>query len=193
VSRSLPIHLIEGPVGAGKSTFAAQLAAEMGGVHLALDAWFARLYSPDRPPAGVMPWYMARKDRLVDLMWDHALALRVAGVTPILELGLVQRQARAEIYERARLAAVHLRVHVLDADRELRRERVARRNAEQGPTFSMVVPDAVFDLASDAWEPPDLFEAEERHIEFVDTAPRAWAPAESLTRRRSPTGTRPND
>jgi predicted kinase len=191
VTLSIAIHLVEGPVGAGKSTFAAALAARVGGVHLALDAWFARLYSPDRPAAGLMPWYMARKDRLVDLMWDHALTLRAAGVTPILELGLVQRQARAEIYERARVAGVELRVHVLDADREIRRERVSRRNTEQGPTFSMNVPDAVFDLASDAWEPPDLFEAEERHIEFIDTAPRAWAPAVPLTRRRSPTGPRP--
>jgi len=172
MSRSLPIHLVEGPVGAGKSTHAAELAARLGGVHLALDAWFARLFSPDRPGTGVMPWYMARKDRLVVLMWEHALELRAAGVTPILELGLVQRQARAEIYERARMNAVALRVHVLDADREIRRERVARRNVAQGPTFAMVVSDAVFDLASDAWEPPDPFEAEEYHIEFVDTSPR---------------------
>lgn len=193
MSRSLPVHLVEGPVGAGKSTYAVELAGRIGGVHLALDAWFARLFSPDRPAAGLMPWYMARKDRLVDLMWDHALALRSAGVTPILELGLVQRQAREEIYERARVYGVELRVHVLDADREIRRERVARRNVAQGPTFAMVVPDAVFDLASDAWEAPDLFEAEERHIEFIDTAPRGWAPAEPLTRRRSPTGPRPND
>jgi predicted kinase len=192
VTRNVPIHLLEGPVGAGKSTYATTLAAQVGGVHLALDAWFARLYSPDRPSTGLMPWYMARKDRLVDLMWDHALALRVAGVTPILELGLVQRQARAEVYERARLAGVELRVHVLDADREIRRERVARRNTEQGPTFAMIVPEAVFDLASDAWEPPDLFEAEERHIEFISTEPRGWAPPDSATRRRSPTGPRPN-
>lgn len=192
MSRSLPIHLLEGPVGAGKSTYAAELAARTGGVHLALDAWFVRLFSPDRPATGAMPWYMARKDRLVELMWEHALALRAAGVTPILELGLVQRQARAEVYERARSAGVELRVHVLDADREVRRERVARRNLEQGPTFSMVVPEAVFELASDAWEPPDLFEAEERHIEFVHTEPRAWAPP-ATTRRRSPTGPRPND
>ncbi len=45
------VHLIEGPVGAGKSTFSADLAARTRGVHIALDAWFAKLFSPDRPVA----------------------------------------------------------------------------------------------------------------------------------------------
>ncbi len=49
------VHLVEGPVGAGKSTFAASLAARTGGVHIALDAWFARLFSPDRPAGDFIP------------------------------------------------------------------------------------------------------------------------------------------
>jgi adenylate kinase family enzyme len=38
------IRLIEGPVGAGNSTFAADLAARTGGVHIALDAWSERVF-----------------------------------------------------------------------------------------------------------------------------------------------------
>ena len=75
------IYLIEGPVGAGKSTHARRLASEVRGVHMALDEWFARLYSPDRPTADVVPWYLARKDRLIDLLWAHDDGWHLVGVS----------------------------------------------------------------------------------------------------------------
>lgn len=127
------VHLIEGPAGAGKSTYAATLALRDGGV--ALDDWFARLFSADRPPGpAVMPWSAERKQRL---------------------LALVQRHDRLAFCRQVQAEGWDLVVHRLDAPRDVRRARVRRRNAEQGPTFSMVVPEAVFELASDRWEPPD--------------------------------------
>lgn len=163
------IHLVEGPVGAGKSTYCSALARRTGGVHIALDEWFVRLFSQDRPSTDVILWYMQRKERLLDHIWSHALALLAAGVTPILELGLVQRKSRTEFYRRAYDAGVELQVCVLEASRDLRRERVVRRNEERGPTFSMVVPDAIFEMASDMWECPDDVEIEENRIERIST------------------------
>ena len=118
------IYLIEGPVGAGKSTFAASLATRVGGAHIALDEWFARLFSPDRPGTEVMPWYIERKARLLDLIWAHAQALLACGIAPVLELGLVQRRDREDFYARAREARVEFAVYLLVASREVRRERV---------------------------------------------------------------------
>lgn len=163
------IYLIEGPVGAGKSTFAGSLATRVGGVHIALDEWFARLFSPDRPSTDLMPWYIERKARLLDHIWNHAQALLARGVAPVLELGLVHRQSREALYERAREAGVDLTVYLLLAPRELRRNRVMRRNVEKGPTFSMVVPAPFFERASDTWEEPDEVEIEEHRIEVVST------------------------
>ena len=163
------IHLIEGPVGAGKSTYAAALATRVGGIHIALDEWFARLFSPDRPGADVMAWYAVRKERLAGHIWAHAQVLLKAGATPILELGLVQQASRRAFYEKARAAGIELKVCVLEASRDVRRERVARRNAEKGPTFSMVVPDGIFELASDMWQSPDPVEIEEHRIEVIST------------------------
>lgn len=163
------MYLIEGPVGAGKSTYAQALAARVGGVHIALDEWFARLFSPDRPSANVMPWYLERKARLLDHIWNHALAVLAAGTSPALELGLVQRHSRDDFYQRARDARVDLKVYLLEASRDLRRERVLRRNVEQGPTFSMVVPEPFFEMASDIWEEPDDAEIAEHRIERVST------------------------
>ncbi len=164
------IHLIEGPVGAGKSTYAAALARQTGGVHIALDEWFATLFSPDRPAGDFVPWYIDRKARLLDVIWRHAGRVLASGTDAILELGLIQRQGRAEFCERMQAEGHAFTVHVLDAPLEVRRERVQRRNAEKGPTFSMVVPDHVFDMASALWEAPDEFECGEYDVTFVPDA-----------------------
>ncbi len=164
------VHLIEGPVGAGKSTFAASLAARSGGAHIALDAWFAQLFSPDRPAGDVIPWYVERKERLLALIWAHSQAVLASGVDVILELGLIQRQPRRAFCRRVLDAGVDLVMYELDAPRDLRRVRVQRRNVEQGATFSMVVPDPIFELASDLWEPADESERDEYAVERVCTA-----------------------
>ena len=163
------IHLVEGPVGAGKSTYAAALATRVGGVHIALDEWFATLFSPDRPDTDAMAWYVVRKERLAMHIWTHAQALVASGAVPILELGLIQQASRRSFYDQVRAAGIELEVVVLEASREVRWERVARRNIDKGPTFAMVVPDAIFDLASDMWQSPDAVEIEEQHIEVIST------------------------
>jgi predicted kinase len=163
------VHLIEGPVGAGKSTFATSLASQTRGVHIALDEWFARLFSADRPQGNIAPWYIERKDRLHDLIWEHSRHILIAGTDVILELGLIQRQPRADFCRRIRKDGFEVAVYVLDESRDIRRERVRRRNTVKGPTFSMLVPDHIFEIASDMWEPPDDVEVIESHIEFVST------------------------
>ncbi|MBE7369311.1 AAA family ATPase [Ramlibacter pallidus] len=163
------IHLVEGPVGAGKSTFAARLAAGRAAPHLNLDAWFVALFSPDRPAAGVMPWYAERKWRCIEQLWSLGCDLVRCGSDAVLELGLLTRADRERVYARAEAAGIPLVLHVLEADREVRRARVRQRNLERGPTFSMEVPDAIFDLASDRWEAPDAGECEGRDVRFVRT------------------------
>lgn len=163
------IHLIEGPVGAGKSTFATELARKVSGVHVPMDEWFARLFSPDRPSTDFVSWYVEHKRRLLTLIWDHAVALIRSGTPAILELGLIRRDDRSQFYGRVDKLGIDLLVYVLDLPRELRRERVRRRNVERGPTFSMVVPEHIFDIASDMWEGPDETETADRQIRFVSS------------------------
>lgn len=163
------VNLIEGPVGAGKSTFAAKLASRTNGIHIALDEWFAALFSPDRPAGDFVPWYIEHKDRLITLIWNHSQQVLTSGKDIILELGLIQRDQRTAFCRKVREDGYAPVIHVLDAPIEVRRERVRHRNNEQGATFSMVVPDEVFELASRLWEAPDETECSEFEIEFVDT------------------------
>ena len=161
------LHLVEGPVGAGKSTFSKSLALRTNGIHIALDEWFAKLYSADRPATNVIDWYMERKSRLLDLIWRHSNAVLATGTDAVLELGLIQRQSRIALYEKARSADIELKVYVLDAPKDVRLERVLRRNTEKGATFSMVVPEQVFEMANSMWEAPDASECNSVSVEFV--------------------------
>jgi uncharacterized glyoxalase superfamily protein PhnB/predicted kinase len=163
------VHLVVGPVGAGKSTFALRLASEQGAVRLTLDDWMTTLFRPDRPEEGVIEWYVERASRCDEQIWKLAKAIVDLGTGVILEIGLLRRAERASFYDRAADAGVDLTIHVLDAAREVRRERVMERNRERGATFSMVVPPAFFELASDLWEPPDALECERRDVRWIRT------------------------
>ncbi len=158
------IHLVEGPVGSGKSTFGAQLSQRLAAPQLVLDDWMATLFRPDRPDTEVMAWYLERKERCIQQIWQTACAIADLGGPVVLELGLIQKQARLSFYNRVDEAGHELTVHVIDAPREVRQQRVRARNEQQAATFSMVVPDEIFEMASDVWQPPDAQECEERRV-----------------------------
>lgn len=165
------VHLVVGPVGAGKSTYATALAARERALRLTLDDWMARLFRPDRPPTGVVPWYVERAARCVAQIQVVARAALALGANVVLEIGLLRREERAAFYAwaDAHAPAADLVVHALDAPRGVRRARVERRNHDRGPTFSIEVPPAVFELASDLWEPLDDDERTSRDVRLVDT------------------------
>ena len=66
------LHLVVGPVGAGKSTFALQISERHGAPRLTLDEWMATLFSPDRPATGLVEWYTERAERCIDQIWKLA-------------------------------------------------------------------------------------------------------------------------
>lgn len=163
------IHLIVGPVAAGKSTFALELCRRHRAVRLTLDEWMTRLFSPDRPDDGVMEWYRERAGRCVEQIWQLADQLIAAGTEVVLEIGLIQQRDRLRFYRRVDASGHAMTIYVLDAPREVRRERVERRNQDRGATFSMVVPPHIFELASDLWEPPDAAERGGRDVQLIST------------------------
>ncbi len=162
------VHLIIGPVGAGKSTFSHALSEQHRAVRLILDDWMAQLYGADeRPETGRVAWYVERRDRCLDQIWKVTTGLCEVGTNVVLEVGLIQRSEREAFYRRVEDAGYKLAVYVVDAPREVRRERVMRRNEEKGATFAQVVPPEFFELASDMWQPPDDDETRDRAVRFV--------------------------
>ena len=161
------IHLVIGPVGAGKSTFARALCREHGALRLNLDEWMTDLFRPDRPETSLVEWYVERAARCVEQIWKLTARAIEIGASVVLEIGLIQRRDRERLYRRVDAAGYELVVYALDAPREVRRERVEKRNREKGETFSMVVPPQIFEMASDMWEPPDEAERRARGVRRI--------------------------
>lgn len=163
------IHLIEGPVGSGKSTYASELGKNHQAIRLTLDDWMTTLFSPDRPSAEIFEWYSERKNRCIKQIWKMACSIIDSGHDVILELGLIQQQSREQFFELVDSAGYQLKIYVLDAPREVRKERIQERNLTKCDTYSMEVPDHIFEIASDMWEPVDESECYRYDVKFVST------------------------
>ena len=163
------IHLIEGPVGAGKSTYSAQLSLAHHAPHLNLDEWMVTLFSPDRPEQDFLEWYSDRKDRCIQQIWSESCELLNHDISVVLELGLVQRSAREDFYQRVASTDYPLKIHLLNAPLHIRRKRVRDRNEQKTATYQMNVSDEMFELANSFWEPPTDAECSGRELVVIET------------------------
>ncbi len=160
------LHVLVGPVGAGKTTYAERRVAQSPAVFLELDSWMVRLFGADpRPPDDVLAWYLERRERCRALLWDVAVKAVDSGADVWIETGLLTEAERQAFFAKVRSLDIELQVFVLDAPRDIRRERVTQRNASPRPD-TQIVPPAFFERASDVWEP--LSAAERAGIDVVD-------------------------
>lgn len=117
-----------------------------------------------------MSWYVERAERCVDQIWSVAQDVLEADRDVVLEIGLILRGPRLAFYERVEAMDVPMVITVIDAPRDVRRARVEQRNRARGATFAMEVPAAVFEMASDLWQPPDEDECRGREFRWLGTA-----------------------
>ena len=62
-----------------------------------------------------------------------------------------------------------MKIYVVDASKEVRKARVQQRNEMRGETFSVEVPDQIFEMANSMWESIDESECRDFEVEFVST------------------------
>jgi predicted kinase len=165
------VHLVFGPVGAGKSTYARALAARDGGVRFAIDDWMHELFAPDLTPALDFAWIMARVRRCEQRIRATAREVLDTGTPVVLDLGFMKAADRVVFRAWAVEAGYAVRDHFVHAPAPLRAQRVRLRNEARGETFSFEVTPAMFELMEHLFEPPDA--AELRHAVVLDTAPPA--------------------
>ncbi len=151
------IHLVCGSTGAGKTTYANRLNAEVGGVVFSIDQWMTALFWMDSPSPIEAAWSMERVRRCNGQIWTVAAQVAARGTPCILDLGFTRLKERSEIAARARATAFSVQLHVLDVPVTERWRRVQSRNAEKGETYQLefAVTREMFDFVETLWEPPD--------------------------------------
>jgi predicted kinase len=152
---SATLHVIFGPCGAGKTTYAHAFARREGAVAFILDDWMARLFGPDIPEPIEYEWMLERVGRCEAQIWSTAAAVIAAGTSVILDIGLMRKADRARVKEIAEAVELPLQWHFVDAPQEVRRARVAERNTVRGEGFAIEVTPEIFEFIEGVYEAPE--------------------------------------
>ncbi len=153
------IHLICGPVGAGKSTYARALADRHDALVFSIDDWMARLFVADIPAQTSITamdpaWFTERVNRCEEMIWHLAEQVLARGGSVVLDMGFIRRARRDAARARAQALGLEAQLHYVTADQALRRQRVEQRNAERGTTFAFDVTPAMFAFVEHMFEAP---------------------------------------
>jgi predicted kinase len=154
------LHVIFGPIGAGKTTYAHALARRVGAVPFVLDDWGARLFGPDVNGPIDFRWMLERLGRCEAQILLTAADVLAVGTPVVLDIGAMRRANRERIRQIAQAKGLSLQWHFVDAPKEVRRARVAGRNTARGETFVREVSPEMFDLIEQLYEAPDPAELE---------------------------------
>ncbi len=148
------LNIIFGPCAAGKTTYAHALARRENAVPFVLDEWGARLFGPDVQGPIEFPWMLERLGRCNALIWSTAEAVLAAGTSVVLDIGAMRRADRERIRQLAAAKGLSPQWHFVDAPQQVRRARVADRNASKGATFVMEVTPEMFAMLEGIYDPP---------------------------------------
>jgi len=152
------IHLICGPMGSGKSTYGLKLADEIKGIFFSTDDWLNGLFPPDRTSLQTLAKSVDSRALCEKQIWEICLQLLGKGIPVVLEGKTSKREERENWKDLANEHAYPLKFHFIEADQEVRRERVLKRNTELGNPYTNDVLLEIFDYMEIYHEAPDAIE-----------------------------------
>jgi len=148
------VHIICGPLGAGKTTVARRLAETQGVLRFSLDEWVMQLFGRNAPHPMVFEWWVERCSLCSTRIWSVCRDVLVQGMDVVLDFGFPRLAHREEYRALATEAGAKVHLHIVGADVALRRQRVRARNRDQRETFALLVTDEMFEGSESWWEPP---------------------------------------
>lgn len=164
------VHIVFGPQGSGKSTYAKKLAQEVKGVHLSIDNWMWKLYGDDLPKSMNLKWIKERVSRCEKLIWELSKDITDSNCEVILDLGFTKREKRKLFLQWIEEHGKDVQLHYISADHSIRRKRVLDRNTIKGDTFSFEVTPSMFDFMEGEFH--KATETELARAIVIDTNPR---------------------
>jgi predicted kinase len=165
------IHLICGPIGAGKTTYAKSLSEKEGAILFSEDEWLSKLFVPDAPenlleqPMQVVgEWAAEKYQRCRSQIWLICQQLLNNGISIVLDGAAANEIQRDAIRKKALGHNVGFQLHYVTAAEEKRRKRVFERNIEQGETYSLEVTPAMYEHTESYFEAPIEKELDEAKV-----------------------------
>jgi predicted kinase len=147
-------HLVCGPTGAGKTTYAVALAARAGAVRFSIDEWMAKLFAADRPEPMNAQWALERVARCESQIWTVTARVLAAGTHVVLDLHFSQADHRDQWRTNVAGTIAESKLHYLDVSREIRLARVLERDRLRVASAGFEVTGATFDRVEAQFEPP---------------------------------------
>ena len=148
------IHLIVGNTGSGKTTYSNELKRMTKGIIFSIDKWNNTLFLADKKPTDGLEWFLERIERAEKLIMALVRQLENAKIDSILDLGLSKFEHREKFRKFGNLNNYQLTIHYLDVSKDIRWNRVMKRNGEKGETFEFEVSKENFDFMESWFEKP---------------------------------------
>ncbi|MFD1316021.1 AAA family ATPase [Namhaeicola litoreus] len=152
------IHLIVGNTGSGKTTFANELKRNTKGILFSIDTWNKTLFLADKKPEDGLEWFLERIERAEKMIEGLVHQLENTKIDSILDLGFSKFEHREKFRKFAQIYGYRIKIHFLDVPKEIRWERVMKRNKEKGDTFEFEVTKENFEFMETWFEKPSLKE-----------------------------------
>ena len=155
------IYLVCGPIGAGKTTYAINLAEKESAVRFSEDEWLEKLFVPDAPeglleqPMQVVgAWATEKYQRCRGQIWLVCQQLLKNNVSIVLDGAAANKEQRDLIRKKASSNNADFQLHYVTSAADTRRKRVFERNIAQGETYSLEVTPAMFEHTEKFFSPP---------------------------------------
>jgi len=149
------IHLIVGNTGSGKTTYSTELKSKTNGIIFSIDKWNNTLFLADKKPTDGLEWFLERIDRAEKMIMNLVEQLENSKTDSILDLGLSKFEHREKFRKFAKSNGYELKIHFLDISKEIRLNRVMKRNNEKGATFEFEVSKENFNFMESWFEKPN--------------------------------------
>jgi len=156
------IHLVCGHIGAGKTTYAHEIATKHSAIRFSEDEWLSKLFIPDAPedllskPMNVVgEWAGEKYQRCRGQIWLICQQLLKQHMTIVLDGAAANKEQRDLIRKKAADNNVNFQLHYVTSALQTREKRVFKRNKEQGVTYSIEVTADMFAHTESFFEPPE--------------------------------------
>lgn len=119
MNKKTTLYIVQGFIGAGKSTFSRELSKKTGAIHLNVDTWVSKLYNKKSN----YDWNK-RFDETVILLWDKTKDLLLNGFDVIFDMGFWFKKDRIFAKQLAQECKSNFKHYYIYAPDEILKKRI---------------------------------------------------------------------